>query len=58
VLDVTQPWSYAHDLYQVGLLLQDADTLTKASPALLQLRTLLLSKKFTVSQVKKLANAL
>jgi hypothetical protein len=58
VLDVTQPWSYAHDLYQVGLLLQDADTLTKASPTLLKLRTLLLSKKFTVSQVKKLVKEL
>ena len=58
VMNSTIGWTPQHDLYQVGLLLQDVDALTRASPALLELRDTLLSKCFTAASVKRLVNRL
>jgi hypothetical protein len=54
VMDSTIGWTPRHDLYQVGLLLQDVDALTSIHVDLVELRNTLLTKGFEIDLVKSL----
>lgn len=60
VKDASQPWNATFDLYQVGLLLKDDDVkgMVVSNTNLLELRDKLLSKQFTVANVKTLVSKL